>query len=580
MKEEFDAKKNKKKSALLLAFCFITGIFGIVSIICAFEVGVGMYGNITKHGNYSMDSAIIMSGDDPKDYYGTYYVKAKERYLTFELSENGCVFTNSNGMVSTVETYQYNYVSAKYLKSRLEEGYDYDDPAILVYLDGKPSLIESSNVIVMRILKNAPYVFSVEGGTTTDKPIDFRKDMGDPKDYYGVFKHLNFSLTLNVDYTFLLKDSSNSYTGKYAYVTDAWLNKFLRGNYSMNNGALALHVDEDNSYFVFEYNGPSTLTFNNDKYTKETSYSAVIEEDDEPTTPTQTDPEPTQTDPEPTQTEEDYGIFLNFSYYYKYNGYFVTGYNYSPTKIVVPEKYNDYNVVGIAEKAFLNCTSLKEIVIPDSVLYIENYIFDGCSALENITIPFVGTNYIGIDDQETILSMYDRLENGASKIFDDPINAFGSLFASDHFALSYKITQVNEYFEAVDYYIPFSLKKVKITSKIGTLAFANMTIDFDLELCDSIADISVMAFLSANIESITIPKNVDCLNHGLFSDANVDELIFGTNVTEIGSEALCSNLSILYDGTKNEWYSIQKEEGWAYECENITVTCKNGVIRY
>ncbi len=46
-----------------------------------------------------------------------------------------------------------------------------------------------------------------------------------------------------------------------------------------------------------------------------------------------------------------------------------------------------YEVTHIAEEAFYNCSSLTEIVIPDSITSIEAKVFYGCSSLTEIVIP-------------------------------------------------------------------------------------------------------------------------------------------------------------------------------------------------
>ena len=45
-----------------------------------------------------------------------------------------------------------------------------------------------------------------------------------------------------------------------------------------------------------------------------------------------------------------------------------------------------YNVTGIDEQAFYNCSDLTSVIIPESVTSIGNYAFYGCSALTSATI--------------------------------------------------------------------------------------------------------------------------------------------------------------------------------------------------
>ncbi len=44
-------------------------------------------------------------------------------------------------------------------------------------------------------------------------------------------------------------------------------------------------------------------------------------------------------------------------------------------------------ITSIAEKAFMNCKEIKEIDLPESVEYIENFAFQDCEALERVQMP-------------------------------------------------------------------------------------------------------------------------------------------------------------------------------------------------
>ena len=57
------------------------------------------------------------------------------------------------------------------------------------------------------------------------------------------------------------------------------------------------------------------------------------------------------------------------------------------TDIVIPSTYSGYKVTGITDNAFMNCTLLTSITIPDSVTSIGNSAFNGCSNLASIVIP-------------------------------------------------------------------------------------------------------------------------------------------------------------------------------------------------
>ncbi|MDE6021577.1 MAG: leucine-rich repeat protein, partial [Ruminococcus sp.] len=65
----------------------------------------------------------------------------------------------------------------------------------------------------------------------------------------------------------------------------------------------------------------------------------------------------------------------------------ITGYNGEGTDITIPNKIYGYTVTSIRYLAFMKCTSLTSVTIPDSVTSIGNSAFRGCTSLTSITIP-------------------------------------------------------------------------------------------------------------------------------------------------------------------------------------------------
>ena len=66
------------------------------------------------------------------------------------------------------------------------------------------------------------------------------------------------------------------------------------------------------------------------------------------------------------------------------------GINYTGDIIIPPTvEYNGttYNVTDIGDEAFLNCTGLISVTIPEGVTYIGESAFKGCRSLTSITIP-------------------------------------------------------------------------------------------------------------------------------------------------------------------------------------------------
>jgi hypothetical protein len=62
----------------------------------------------------------------------------------------------------------------------------------------------------------------------------------------------------------------------------------------------------------------------------------------------------------------------------------ITGYIGAYTDVVIPSAINGLPVTKIASRAFVNCTTLTSVIIPDSVTSIGSSAFDGCSKLTSV----------------------------------------------------------------------------------------------------------------------------------------------------------------------------------------------------
>ncbi|MCM1499341.1 MAG: leucine-rich repeat domain-containing protein, partial [Clostridium sp.] len=64
----------------------------------------------------------------------------------------------------------------------------------------------------------------------------------------------------------------------------------------------------------------------------------------------------------------------------------ITKYTGSATSVTIPSSLGGNEVVAIGANAFQN-TAVQSVKIPDTVVSIGNYAFQGCSALVNLTLP-------------------------------------------------------------------------------------------------------------------------------------------------------------------------------------------------
>ena len=150
------------------------------------------------------------------------------------------------------------------------------------------------------------------------------------------------------------------------------------------------------------------------------------------------------------------------------------------------------NIITIMPYTFKNCTNLTSIVIPESVTKIGLGAFQGCSYLENMTIPFVGS------ERKTSSDTYQY--------------PFGYIFGTSSFTGGTATKQYYYGFSITStsystYYIPTSLKKVIVLG--GELlygAFYNCNNLTNVVVSASVEHINYSVFIGCNhLESMTIP---------------------------------------------------------------------------
>ena len=279
------------------------------------------------------------------------------------------------------------------------------------------------------------------------------------------------------------------------------------------------------------------------------------------------------------------------------DGYTVTGVvekYQSIGEIHIPSVYNGKPVTKISYLS--ECTSVKKLVIPNSVTMVESGAVKGFSGLESITLPFTG---------EKLDTPKDDRGNYTSSVYP-----FGWIFGTDEYDGSTSVSQYyyqwnSRYSASISYqtyYVPSNLTDVYITDKIcGYRSFAeckmikNVYIPDDTETiseytfagCSALVNISNISGMSLSVKSIeqyafsgcvSLTTHISARQVGYysFSDCekitaftflelpsdnfgNIDEST-GPNYTEsrVGAYAFsgCSNLSNVYvldNVTKIEW---------------------------
>ncbi len=242
-----------------------------------------------------------------------------------------------------------------------------------------------------------------------------------------------------------------------------------------------------------------------------------------------------QSSSSPVVTDEGTLNTQNFEYCYINGGIKIVKYTGDNTTVTVPQIINGDYVISIGEKTFYGCKNVTSIVLPESLMYIDNFAFYNCSALDCLYIP---DGVKSVYSSSTVFSgcpahLYANIGSDAAKA----LSKAGFYFCekgNENVRLKYTFFDGNiTGLEASAYntsinvaHIPgevtaiaqngfsncYSLAEVTFEEGIKLLSdgsFSKCTSLKNVDLPDSLTTIGDKAFISCSaLESLIIPKGV------------------------------------------------------------------------
>ena len=234
------------------------------------------------------------------------------------------------------------------------------------------------------------------------------------------------------------------------------------------------------------------------------------------------------------------------------------------TSVTIPN-----SVTSIGRSAFYGCTGLTSVTIPNSVTSIGGYAFTGCTSLISVTIPNSVTNIgygsfvdchslteINVDENNTAYSSIDGVlfNKSQTELIRTPQRKQGS------YTIPKSVTSIGGYaFSSCTSLISVTIPN-SVTS-IGGFAFQNCTSLTSIDLPNSVTSIEGCAFQSCTgLTSINIPNSVDSIGPYAFSDCtSLTSVTIPNSVTSIrpGAFSGCDVLTeINVDENNVVYYSI------------------------
>ena len=257
--------------------------------------------------------------------------------------------------------------------------------------------------------------------------------------------------------------------------------------------------------------------------------------------------------------------------------------------VITADMLEGYTTIGYS--AFLACTGLTSITIPNSVTSIGDWAFSGCSGLTSVTISggvtaielgaFCGCRSLtSIEIPNTITSIgYNAFDgcSGLKSVHTSDIAAWCAISFENHLANPLYYAH-NLYLNSkliTDLVIPNSV------TSIGNYAFENCSgLTGELVIPNSVTSIGHSTFYYCRgLKSITIPNGITSIGTNVFFGCSgLTSVKIGNSVTSIGCSAFCycTDLASVTIGDKTyKKQTVTNGKCKAYKAFKSDMTCRD-----
>lgn len=247
---------GKKKTSLGILW-----VINVILIALCIAVATGFFSNAFSSiasstlGN-TYQEATVEKGEDPKDYYGTYYIVQDGTILVADFSSSECVLTFVKGITDDeVYNCEYEYVSAEYAQTRFPDTNHVNCDAIFIYTDSNNKNQAVTFWVINKEGGNYQFETSVGSQSTTDKTT-ISDLTNDPKNYYGTYYYGNLFVTLNEDGTAVMDLGTGAINYSYLYANQEYGTKWV-GTY--NEKSIIVFDKNSDGVYIFSMENSNTL---------------------------------------------------------------------------------------------------------------------------------------------------------------------------------------------------------------------------------------------------------------------------------------------------------------------------------
>ena len=287
-------------------------------------------------------------------------------------------------------------------------------------------------------------------------------------------------------------------------------------------------------------------------------------------------------------------------------GYSVTGYEGTPTAVVIPETYEDLPVTSIGDYAFQFCTSLTSVTIPDSVTSIGVGAFAYCTSLSTVAIGNGVTSigayafaYCSSLERLTVADGNTVYHSAGNCIIETATKTLVVGCKSSVIPTDGSVTSIGDgaflYCDSLtSVAIPDSVTSIGWGAFSGCTSLTSVTIpdsvtsigDYAFDGCTNIASATMPAHAINDIpqdslEIVVITSGDSIWSYAFEGCTSLASVAIPESVTSIWSYAFsrCTSLtSVTFEGTKEQWEAVDKGTEWDRDCPFTEVVCSDGTV--
>ena len=279
-------------------------------------------------------------------------------------------------------------------------------------------------------------------------------------------------------------------------------------------------------------------------------------------------------------TNGDYSYVVNWpeAYIPEYTGpfhYTITGYSGAGGSVTIPQSFNDTMnwVTKIGAHSFQNQQTLRSVTNSYGVESIEQYAFNNCGSLTNVTLPpygalssigafaFQGTGLRKVEIAEFVEVIGEGAFSSCMSLTAIVVNAYSSYYSSTNGILFNKTNTALVQYPAGKqgaYTISEGVVKVEPFAFFGCRNLSGIAIG------DGVTNIGIYAFSGcAGLTEIEIPDGVTAMGYNVFdSCVGLTNARVGNGVSRLdGTFNQCSNLvrAVMGSGVTNIVYDTFRE---------------------